>query len=348
MIRVCQCAVLYMWVLFFSCKKPSAELCNINEGLAALANFPVGVAADEGLLQHDSIYLHTASAQFNRITPENILKASYIHPEQNKFNFPEADQFVQFCRNKGLSVHGHTLIWHKQNPGWMNHYTGSKQDWDSMMKLHIISVVRYLKSNIRSWDVVNEAFNEDGSLRNTIWLQHIGPSYIEKAFRYAHEADPEAVLLYNDFNLELNPAKRTAVLQFLGNLKLNGVPIDGIGLQMHLSAQYSEISLIEKALADIASKHYLIHLSEIDISVNPLGKDYNLNQKDLETQADLMYKIARAYSNVPAHQQFGMTFWGVTDQYSWIRSYYNRLDYPLLFDEQYQPKPIYCKLKQAL
>ncbi len=340
-------AVLYIWLLG-GCKKPAAELCNADESLSALTDFPVGVAADEALLQNDSIYRHTALAQFSRITPENILKASYIHPEQHIFNFAEADQFIQFCRNKGVTVHGHTLIWHEQNPGWMNHYTGSKQDWDSMMRLHIISVVRYFKPVIHSWDVVNEAFNEDGGLRNTIWLQHIGPSYIEKAFRYAHEADPDATLLYNDFNLESNPAKRTAVLRFLDNLKLNGVPVDGIGLQMHLSVQYSEISLIEKALTDIVSRHYLIHLSEIDISLNPLGKDYVLNEKDLEKQAELMYKIARAYSGMPARQQFGMTFWGVCDQYSWIRSYYNRMDYPLLFDEQYQPKPVYCKLKEAL
>jgi endo-1,4-beta-xylanase len=338
-------------LLFLSlagCVKPSKTLCNDDEPLSQNADLFVGAAIDHILLTSDSAYRHLFLTHFTSATAENIFKPAYLHPDENTFNWSEANEFIKFCRDNGKRVHGHSLIWHQQNPQWMVDYKGNRAQWDSMMKLHIQSIVRYYKPNVLSWDVVNEAFNEDGSLRNSIWLQHIGPAYIEKAFRYAHEANPEAILFYNDYGLETNPTKRKAIISFLNNLKLRGVPIDGIGLQMHIDIKYSESSLIEEAIQEVAKHHYQLHLSEVDISLNPLGRNYELNQNDLEAQAALMFKIVRAYKNIPSYQQFGITFWGISDNYSWIRSYYNRTDYPLLFDDQYQPKPVYCQFKQAL
>ena len=335
-------------VLFCSCSKQDSKKCNIDSSLQSISDFPIGVAVDQIYLNNDSMYRHVFMTQFSSATAENTFKPAYLHPEEYSYNWYEAEQLINFCRANNMRVHGHTLIWHQQNPQWMLEYKGNREDWERMMKLHITSIVRYFKPSILSWDVVNEAFNEDGSLRNTIWLEHIGPSYIELAYRTAHEANPDAKLFYNDFGLEMNPTKRKAVINFFNHLKSRGVPIDGIGLQMHVDIKYTEAAMIEDAIRDVANNHYDVHLSEVDISLNPLGKAYQLTTKDLEAQADLMVKIVRAYKNIPKYQQFGITFWGVSDQYSWIPSYYNRTDYPLLFDESFNPKPIYCKLKQAL
>lgn len=131
-------------------------------------------------------------------------------------------------------------------------------------------------------------------------------------------------------------------------MRQRGVTVDGIGLQMHINIKYSEISLMEKAIQEVATQHYLLHLSELDISVNPMGTQYVLVEQDLNSQAELLYKLLRAYKNIPAYLQFGITFWGISDRDSWIRSYYNRVDYPLLFDDNFQPKPVYCFLKNNL
>jgi len=342
-----ECMIMSV-LMVIGCKKNQTSLCSTEIGLASQSDFPIGAAIDHILIQTDSSYREIAITQFNRITPENILKPNYIHPQENQFNFSEVDQLINYCRNNNLSIHGHTLVWHQQNPDWLNSFQGTRDDWDRLLKTHIQSIVRYYRPNILSWDVVNEAFNEDGTLRNNIWFQHLGSAYIEKAFVYAKEANPEAKLFYNEYGLESNPTKLKAVIQYFNSLRNRGIQIDGIGLQMHVSTAYSEISMIENAIQTISNNHYLLHLSELDISLNPLSKEYTLTQDDLNDQADLMYKIMRAYKNIPSELQFGITFWGISDQYSWIRSYYNRIDYPLLFDENYQPKPIYCKLKQSL
>lgn len=341
-------SVLVFNLLFISCHKQKATVCDTQNTLAYASDFPIGVAVDPVLLNSDSAYRRLFLTQFSSATAENIFKSAYLHPEENVFEWNEAQELINLCRANNLSIHGHTLIWHQQNPQWMNEYNGTRDDWERMMKLHITTIVRYFSNSVFSWDVVNEAFNEDGSLRRTIWLQHIGPTYIEIAFRAAHEANPEAKLFYNEFGLETNPTKRKAVINFFNNLKSRGVPIDGIGMQMHLDINYSDATMVEAAIHDIANNHYKVHLSEIDISLNPLGKSYTLNRKDLDVQAELMAKIIRAYKNIPPTQQFGITFWGISDKNSWIRSFYNRVDYPLLFDDMYNPKPIFCKLIQSL
>jgi endo-1,4-beta-xylanase len=341
-------SVAVLILLTTSCKKQVNNSCDLDEGLYFQSSFPIGVAVDDMLLQNDSSYQLIANSQFNSVTPENSFKPAYLHPEENVFNWIDADKLTLHCRVNNQRIHGHTLIWHQQNPQWMVDFTGSSHDWDLMMQKHITTIVRYLGNTVFSWDVVNEAFNEDGSLRDNIWLQHIGPSYIEKAFKYAREANPHAKLFYNDYGLESNPTKLNAVLRFFNHIRQRGVAIDGIGLQMHINISYSEMSLIEKAIQEVAAQNYLLHLSEVDISVNPLGKPYTLLEKDLNSQAELLFKIVRAYKNIPANLQFGITFWGVSDRDTWIRSYFNRIDYPLLFDDNFQPKPVYCFLKKNL
>lgn len=335
-------------VLIISCTKTDINQCDDSQNLYSFSDFPVGVAIDMNELYQDDRYEEIAVDQFNSITAENIFKPSYLHPEENYFDWFEADKLVEFCKINDKRLHGHTLIWHKQLPDWMENYEGSQSDWELMFKKHIQTICSHFKGEVRSWDVVNEAFNENGTLRSTIWKQKIGSSYIEKAFVYAHEADPDALLFYNDYDIALNETKRKAILSLLNNLRQRGVPVHGIGMQMHISILHPENKQIASALKEISDNDFKIHLSEIDVSVNPLGKDIEPSAKLFERQANKLSAITLMYKNIPSENQFGMTFWGLSDKNTWIRSYFNREDYPLLFDDNYKPKPAYCKLIETL
>lgn len=341
--------ITLLFILFiFACKKEENKVCSDNTGAYTISNYPIGTAIDFVELIGNPLYKTIAIKQFNSITPENIFKPEFIHPEPKVFNWAEADSLTAFCLINNKRIHGHTLIWHQQLPNWILNFEGTKKDWEELMKHHILTVVKHFKNNVQAWDVVNEAFNEDGTLRNTIWKQKIGEDYIEKAFLFAREADPKALLFYNDFNLESNPTKLNGVINLLNSLKNKGVKVDGVGVQMHVSTYYPESSQIAKALEEIAANNYKVHVSELDISVNPLGKDIMANESLLIQQANLLANIIIHYNQLPKHLQYGITFWGISDKNSWIRSYYNREDYPLLYDDAYLPKPCYCKLIEVL
>lgn len=329
-------------------KENNSSSCSLDVPLYTYFKYPIGVAIEPLELNSNTNYSIVATRQYNSITPENIFKPSYLHPERNLFYWDQADSLVTFCNKKNKRLHGHTLIWHQQLPDWITSFNGNEEEWNDLFKKHIQTIISHFKGKVAAWDVVNEAFTEDGTLRNTIWLQKIGPSYIEKAFIYAKETDNNVLLFYNDFNLEFNPTKLNTVISYFNSLRNRGVKVDGIGLQMHISIQYPELSQIAKALKNTASNNYKIHLSELDISVNPTGKGVDLNSDIFIRQANLLKSIVKLYDELPKEYQYGITFWGVSDANSWIRNFYKRIDYPLLFDENYQPKPAYCYLKQAL
>jgi endo-1,4-beta-xylanase len=331
-------------ILLSGCSKQHTNPCQDNEGLYTLASYPIGVAINYHEFASNSTHTSIADRQFNSFTAENIFKPEYLHPEAETFYWEEADVLADYCQSHNKRLHGHTLIWHNQLPLWITEFQGSDEEFEQIFKKHIQTIVLHFKGKVASWDVVNEAFNEDGTLRNSIWRQKLGDSYIEKAFIYAHEADPEALLFYNDYNLESNITKRNGVLQYLNNIRNRNVQVDGVGLQMHVSLQYPEVSQIAAAFQDVAVQDFKIHVSELDISIYPL----ELSEDVLERQADYLGKIVYHYQQIPAQCQYGITFWGLSDKDSWIRSFYNRTDYPLLYDEVYQVKPMYCKLKEIL
>jgi endo-1,4-beta-xylanase len=335
-------------IFIFACRKEETSACNDKTGIYSLSPYPIGTAIDFNELVNDPLYQSKAIQQFNSITPENIFKAEYLHPQPFVFNWVEADSLVSFCQKNNKRLHGHTLIWHQQLPQWILEYQGSSSDWETLMKTHIQTIVAHFKDKVTAWDVVNEAFNEDGTLRDNIWKQHIGADYIEKAFLFARESDPTALLFYNDYNLESNPSKRKSVLSLFNHLKNRGVKVDGIGIQMHISTSYPESTQIAHAIQEIASNHYKVHISELDISVNPLGKDIVASEALFNEQADVLGSVVFNYNQVPKPLQYGITFWGISDKNSWIPNFYNREDYPLLYDEQFLPKPCYCKLIKTL
>lgn len=339
---------LLLVLVFIACNKRDYNYCSDDTGLYKHAKYPIGYAIDYGSLISDADYEKIATQQFNSVTAENAFKAEYLAPLEGLYDFREADSIVAFAKRNNQRIHGHTLIWHQQIPNWIKEFNGNSNDWELLFKNYIQTVVLHFKNKVTAWDVVNEAFNEDGTLRNSIWKEKLGSTYIEKAFRYVQEVDNNVLLFYNDYNLEFNTTKRNAVIQLLNNLRLKGVKVNGIGMQMHVSIVNPELTQIANAIKQVADNHYQLHLSELDVSINPLAKDILFTGDLASKQAALFAGIIHQYNQIDATYQYGITFWGITDRYSWIRSYYNRIDFPLLYDDNYLPKPAYCAIKNQL
>lgn len=340
--------LVLLTTLIAGCTKSANVQCDSD--LQFLSNRQeIGVAVNSLPLFNSVPYQQIVTDHFKRITAGNEMKPDALQPFQGQFDFERADDLVYFAETNNMSIHGHTLLWHQQIPYWMENFEGTREEWKAMMKNHIQTVVHHFKGKVKSWDVINEAFYENGTLRNTIWKQNIGPEYLDLAFKYAHEADPNAVLFYNDFNLAINPVKRNAVLRFFQKLKANGVPIHGIGLQMHISIGFPENNEINRALIETSDMGFLVHLSELDVTLNPLSKSMPTpTTDDLKRQADKYSVVFNYFNKLPEHLKFGITIWGVDDGTSWIPSYFNRDDYPLLFDKNFEPKPAFCRLISTL
>lgn len=330
------------------CTETDYLTCEDTARLYEHADFPIGVAINTNEFYNNPVYKAIADKQFNSFTAENIFKPSFLHPHEGIFHWADADALMDFCKANGKHIHGHTLIWHEQLPPWILNFSGNSEAWNALFKNHIMTIVTHFKGKIRGWDVVNEAFNEDGTLRNSIWRQKIGNDYIERAFKYAREADPGVSLFYNDYNLESNNVKRNSVIDYFNHLRNRGVKIDGIGLQMHVGISFPDASHIAEAFEEVSRNNYKIHVSELDISVNLQGRGIEPGHSLFEEQADYLAKIVLHYMQVPSKYRYGITFWGVSDRDSWIPSYFGREDYPLLYDNNYLPKPAYCKLLKTL
>jgi endo-1,4-beta-xylanase len=361
--------IIFISASLFSCKKsstppvnPGPPLVVDTETLQGVAPFKIGAAIDEYRLQTDDLYKKTLLDQQNSITIENAVKWSNVHPSQNSFDFSGGDYIANFCAANNKRLHGHCLVWYASNPGWLNNFTGDSLAWEQLFKTHIQTVVTHYKGKAKGWDVVNEAFrDEDGTLRvqdryandnfddGCIWARHLGTDYIAKAFKYAHEADPAALLFYNEYGQEWKDEKTTAIINMVNDFKTRGIPIDGIGLQMHIDINAPNDGII-KAIKRLAATGLLIHISELDIKVNPANDPLLLYTTDLQTrQADKFAFIAAQYKAlVPAPQQYGITTWNVGDKDSWIRTYLLIKDWPLFFDDTYTKKSCYYSFKQAL
>jgi len=291
--------------------------------------------------------------QFNSLTPENAMKMGPIHPEENRYNWKDADSIVAFAQVHGLKVRGHNLCWHEQTPKWLfRDSVGNLVTKDVLLKRlkdHITAVVNRYKGKIYAWDVVNEAIDDDSTkfLRNSLWYQICGDDFITKAFEYAHEADPNAVLFYNDYNTE-RPEKRERVYRLLKQLVDAGVPINAVGIQAHWSVYEPEQKELVATIKRLASLGLKVQVTELDISIYPWEKnrralrpgekdDYTpeLEKKQTEKYAEV-FKIFRQYRDVIT----GVTFWNISDRNTWLDNYpvQGRKNYPLLFDQKLQPK----------
>ncbi len=312
------------------------------------------------------------AANFNSVTAENAMKWEKIHPMPDKYDFSVADSIVKFALANKMFIVGHTLVWHSQTPDWVfQDSLGNPLGRDALikrMKDHIFTVVGHFKGKVNGWDVVNEAIDEDGSLRKSKWLEIIGKDYIQLAFEFANAADPAAELYYNDYNNEL-PAKREGILPIILDLKQKGVKIDGMGIQGHWHLDSPDLNVIDESINKYAALGLKVMITEMEVNVLPTppevyGADVSQQARYLEKLNPYAAGLPDSVSNRLAQRYadlFGVlmkhkdavtrvTFWGVNDGYSWKNDWpiKGRTNYPLLFDRNYKPKPaFYSVIKTA-
>jgi endo-1,4-beta-xylanase len=312
----------------------------------------------------DTAAVALVTRQFNTISPENLLKFQSLHPEPDRFTFDAADRYVAFGRDRGMAVIGHNLVWHSQTPRWVwDGPGGTRADRDTMlarMRTHISTVVGRYKGRIHGWDVVNEALNEDGTLRDSPWRQGIGDDYIARAFELAHEADPDAELYYNDYNLATRPAKRAGAIRIIKDLQQRGIRIDAVGEQGHWRIDTPAAAEIDQAITELRATGVKVMITELDVNLlpaagpptpgQPASPDSNPYANGLPEamQQTLARYYADAFRVFLAHRDdiTRVTFWGVSDGDSWLNR--GRMNHPLLWDRQRQPKPAFDEVVKVL
>ena len=329
--------------------------------------FHLGAAINEDIiLGKDLQSKNIVTSEFNSITPENSLKWMYLQPFPNKFNFGAADKYVELGIKNNMHIVGHALVWHNQLADFMK-TTGSRSEFKKHVENHINTVVSRYKGKIDTWDVVNEAFNENGSLRQSVFKKQMGENYIEDVFKLAETADPDADLIYNDYNL-YKPAKRAGVLKMVKKLQENGTKINAIGVQAHWRLNSPSLMEIEQIILDISDLGVEVMFTELDVTVLPnpwelVGAEVTQNFSKFEGDPKMdpypkalpksvEKQLAKRYEDIfklfIKHQDkiSRVTFWGVMDKHSWLNDWpiKGRTNYPLLFDRNYQPKKAYNKL----
>ena len=329
--------------------------------------FYLGAAINENtILGLDPKSATIVNSEFNTITPENSLKWMFIQPKPDKFNFKAADKYVEMGLKNNMYIVGHALVWHAQLADFMQNIDNSAETRKHVDN-HINRLVSRYKEKINAWDVVNEAFEEDGSLRASVFYKNMGEDYIEEVFRITEKADPDADLIYNDYNL-YKPEKRAAVLKMVKNFKSNGTKINGVGVQAHWDLKSPSLEEIEQIILDIHAEGVSVSFTELDISVLPnpwemVGAEVTQNFSKFEGDPKMnpypnrlpdavQEKLAKRYQDIfnlfvkHSDKINRVTFWGVMDKHSWLNDWpiKGRTNYPLLFDRDYQPKVAYESL----
>ena len=328
-------------------------------------HFLIGVAVDTRLpAGQDPAAEAIVKEQFNQVVAENCMKGEVNHPEVNRFDFTDGDKLVDWAQKNGKTVIGHCLVWHSQPPKWMftdaNGKPVSREVLIGRMYNHVMTVVTHYKGKIKGWDVVNEAFEDDGSYRKSPYYNIIGPEFIELAFQFAHEADPNVELYYNDYSTS-KPGKREAIRKLVHNLKAKGLRIDAVGMQSHNGYNYPDYAEYEKSIEAFAAEGVKVMMTELDMNMLPnpegfggaeisqkfeLQKKYNPYVKGLDKKAQKLFnqryldlfKIVERHKDVISR----VTFWGVNDGHSWLNGWPipGRTNYPLLIDRNNEVKPV--------
>ncbi len=364
--------VAFVLFSFWSYVDKSPKQLTLKEAFEG--KFYIGTALNAGQITgRDTAALKVVKEQFSAIVAENCMKSGPVQPKEGVFDFSLADQFVDFGVNNNLFVTGHTLIWHSQAPRWF--FTDSAGNGVSRevlierMKTHIHTVVGRYKGKVKGWDVVNEAILDDGSYRPSKFYQILGEDFIRLAFEFAHEADPDCELYYNDYSMAI-PGKREGVVAMVKKLKEQGVRIDAVGMQGHVGMDYPAMSEFEESIKAFSAQGVKVMITEMDLSVlempdQRVGAEVSANfeyKQKLNPYAEGLpdsvnvayenryldyFKLFLKYQNVISR----VTLWGVNDGDSWKNNWpiRGRTDYPLLFDRNNQPKPVVAKIiKEAL
>lgn len=353
-----------------SCTTAVPEEQGLKDALAG--KFYMGTALNEWQIAGvDTAAIELVLNHFNSVTAENCMKSGEIHPKEDSFAFDLSDRFIEFAEANQMYTVGHCLIWHSQAPRWFfrddEGNDVSREVLIERMRSHINAVVGRYKGRVDCWDVVNEAFEDDGSWRKTKFYEIIGEEFMELAFQFAHEADPDAELLYNDYSMHLE-GRRNAVVEMVNNLKSKGVQIDGIGMQAHYGLDHPTPDELEASILAFAGTGVDVHITELDVNVLP-NPDWSVNA-DVRRSFEYRESMNPYKEGLPDSVQvaldakwlelFGMFFkhqdkirrvttWGVADHHSWKNGWPmpGRTNYPLLFDREYQPKPVVEKIIKA-
>ncbi|MEU0810019.1 endo-1,4-beta-xylanase [Streptomyces sp. NPDC005970] len=299
----------------------------------------IGTAINDGRLG-DATYANIAKTEFSSVTAENAMKWGSVEPNRGQFNWAAADRLVSFAQSNNQKVYGHTLVWHSQLPNWLANGSFSNAELRTIMTDHVTTQISRYKGKVQRWDVVNEAFNEDGSLRQSKFQQQLGESYIADAFRAARAADPGAKLFINDYNTEGTGAKSNGLYNLVQRLKSQGVPIDGVGFQSHLIVNQVP-STVKANLQRFADLGLEIVVSELDIRMATPADSTKLQQQaaNYKTVAQTCLAISRCA---------GITVWGFGDRDSWVPGTFPGQGAANLYDNNYQPKPAYTAFRDGL
>jgi endo-1,4-beta-xylanase len=338
-------------------------------------DFYIGAALNvEQICGKEPEAMDIVARHFNSITPENIMKWEEIHPEPARYNFEASDQYVAFGEKHNMHIIAHALVWFHQTPDWVfQDGSGNPLSREALlerMKEHIFTVMGRYRGRIHGWDVVNEAVMKDGSFRKCKWLEIIGEDYVQKAIEFAHEADPDAELYYNEYDYEFGP-KTEGVIRLIRNIQDSGVRVDGVGIQGHWFLDYPKMDLLDSYVKELGKLGVKLMITELDVGVlpfYPLDSDVvPLSSFDTEKQHkynpypdglpdDVEKNLADRYAELFSYFRknrdlFGrITFWAVHDGQSW-RNYWpvtGRADYPMLFDRNYRPKSAFDAVVQTV
>lgn len=336
------------------------------------SQFMVGAAINASqIMERDAAGNAVVESQYNTISPENILKWEVVHPKPGQYDFTLSDKYVAYGEAHKMFIIGHTLVWHSQTPRWVfEDDKGAPLTRDALierMREHIHTVAGRYKGRINGWDVVNEALEEDGTMRKSPWQKIIGDDFVELAFRFAHEADPNAELYYNDYSLE-NPDKRAGAVALIRRLQTKGIQVKAIGMQAHFKMDWPTVGLEDSTIAMFAALGVHVNMTELDIDVLPpavrgRGADVAtrgansasvnpyINGLPADKQAALAARYREMFAVFLKHQNVidRITFWGVADGDSWLNNWpvRGRTSYPLIFDRSHQPKPAFDAIISA-
>lgn len=346
-----------------NCNKQVSQSENLKDATKGLFTFGAAINVNQ-LAGNDPLAIDIVKKHYNSIVAENCMKSMYLQPKEGVFFFDEADAFMQFGLDNNMEIIGHTLIWHSQAPNWFfideNGDDVSREVLIERMKTHIHTVVSRYKGKIKGWDVVNEAVLDDGSLRESKFLQIIGPEYIKLAFQFANEADSNVELYYNDYGVS-GAEKCDGIYNLAKDLIDSGIKIDGIGMQGHINMDSPTVEEMEKSIIKLSDLVGKVMITELDLTVLPWPSQKITAEVSLKFQQDSIYnpypngmpddvsaKFNERYADffrmfLKNHKRIDrVTLWGVADHHSWRNDWpiEGRRDYPLIFDDQYNAKPV--------
>ncbi len=310
----------------------------------------IGAEIEETAYLADEKFCEILDREFDLVVPGSAMKLEVLRPSRGVYDFSDAEAIVNHARAHRMEVLGHPLVWHRRIPPWIVNGSRTEETVVPILRESIFEIMRHFHNRVQIWNVVNEAFDDAGSWMPSFWLETLGPGYVELAFRFAHEADPDARLIYNEWGAEDINKTSDRVFQLVKSLLAKGVPIHGVGFQMHTSLEdnkmtgkFADLTGIENNLRRFGSLGLEIYITEMDVQTR--GAIGPLDQI-LARQAAVYREVLSIGLRVPNFR--GLAVWGVTDRYSWIPKVTGEPDMPLLFDTAYRPKPAYTAVWQAL